>query len=249
MEFYYSVYLNLSNKNKEEKLTKLLQDNNLEIEKNEIFNADFAIVEESLSYPFPHIVMKKDLTDFNFEIFIKNDGIDIILEEYPEDYIQLKIQNAIYFVMARGSRGTYKQRVAKELDTIKRTGGKFSVGMISIMDYYKLKNNLNTLSLDEVTKEINKMIDLSIRKTDEVMKLSRREFGIIFPNTELRSAEIACQRIKRRSTKMNPENRMIKLACGITEISDSVENSDEIIETVKKSLYMSEGNNGEVTFI
>lgn len=244
----YSCYLNFDNKMKPT-ILKILKENNISIEKKDIFNADFAITDQELNYSFPHVVIKENVEDINSQILFKYDGIGFILNSFDENLIKIVIQNALYFVMARGSKGSFKQSIQKELEKINRNGGSFSLAQISIMDFYKFKNNLSNITIDETVKEIFKMIKLSTRKTDEVMKISRKEFGIILPNTELRNAEIACERIKRRVSKIKNINFDVNLAFGITNVSNSEDSIDEILERLKKTLYISEGNNGEIQFL
>lgn len=248
MKPIYSCYLNTDHKIKP-LITEILKENNISIEKKDIFNADFAISDEELNYSFPHIVLKESIKDINSSILFKYDGIGFILSTFDKNLIRISIQNALYFVTARGSKGAFKQRIRNELDKINRNGSSFSLAQISIMDFYKFKNYLSNIEIDDTVKEILKMIKASTRKTDEVMKISRKEFGIILPNTELRNAEIACERIKRRLSKIRSINFDVKLAFGITQVSDPEESIDEIMERLKKALYISEGNNGEIDFL
>jgi len=237
------------NPNLKPRILEILKENNISVEKKDIFNADFAITDEELNYSFPHIVVKDDIKEINSSILFKYDGIGFILDNYDDDLIRMTIQNALYFVMARGSKGAFKQRIQNELNKIGRNGGSFSLAHVSIMDFYKFKNYLSNVNIDDTVKDILKMIKASTRKTDEVMKISRKEFGIMLPSTELRNAEIACERIKRRVSKIKNINFDVNLAFGITQISDPEESIDQIMERLKKALYISEGNNGEIDFL
>jgi len=237
------------NPNLKPRILEILKENNISVEKKDIFNADFAITDEELNYSFPHIVVKDDIKEINSSILFKYDGIGFILDNYDDDLIRMTIQNALYFVMARGSKGAFKQRIQNELNKIGRNGGSFSLAHVSIMDFYKFKNYLSNVNIDDTVKDILKMIKASTRKTDEVMKISRKEFGIMLPSTELRNAEIACERIKRRVSKIKNINFDVNLAFGITQINDPEESIDQIMERLKKALYISEGNNGEIDFL
>jgi len=248
MKSIYSCYLNIDHVIKPIVL-EVLNENNISIEEKGIFNSDFAITNEELNYSFPHIVVKENIEEINSKILFKYDGIGFILSSFDKDLIRISIQNAIYFVMSRGSKGAFKLRIQNELDKINRNGGSFSLAYVSIMDFYKFKNYLSNINIDDTVKEILKMIKVSTRKTDEVMKISRKEFGIMLPNTELRNAEIACERIKRRVSKIKNINFDVNLAFGITQVSDPQESIDEIMERLKKALYISEGNNGEIDFL
>ena len=248
MESIYSCYMNV-NPNLKPRILEILKENNISVEKKDIFNADFAITDEELNYSFPHIVVKDDIKEINSSILFKYDGIGFILDNYDDDLIRMTIQNALYFVMARGSKGAFKQRIQNELNKIGRNGGSFSLAHVSIMDFYKFKNYLSNVNIDDTVKDILKMIKASTRKTDEVMKISRKEFGIMLPSTELRNAEIACERIKRRVSKIKNINFDVNLAFGITQINDPEESIDQIMERLKKALYISEGNNGEIDFL
>jgi len=248
MKSIYSCYLNIDHVIKPIVLG-VLNENNISIEEKDIFNSDFAITNEELNYSFPHIVVKENIEEINSKILFKYDGIGFILSSFDKDLIRISIQNAIYFVMSRGSKGAFKLRIQNELDKINRNGGSFSLAYVSIMDFYKFKNYLSNINIDDTVKEILKMIKVSTRKTDEVMKISRKEFGIMLPNTELRNAEIACERIKRRVSKIKNINFDVNLAFGITQVSDPQESIDEIMERLKKALYISEGNNGEIDFL
>ncbi|UYP00096.1 diguanylate cyclase [Oceanotoga sp. DSM 15011] len=249
MNSLYSTYMDIDEGETKEKILEILDENNIEVEKEDVFNSDFAIVKETLNYSFPHIVVSNTIENINSNQLFKYDGIDFILKNFDEDLIRLKIQNAIYFVMARGSRGAFKQRIKNELEKLNRSGGSFSLALVSVLDFYKHKNNLSSIELDETVKDIYKMIKISTRKSDEVMKISRKEFGILLPFTELRNAEIACERIKRRSNKIKSSYRNISLAFGITEVSNPNEDLNKILEKLKKALYISEGNRGDVAFL
>ncbi|MGM0640609.1 MAG: GGDEF domain-containing protein [Thermotogota bacterium] len=248
MDSIYSCYMNV-NPSLKPRILEILKENNISIETKDIFNSDFAITEEELNYSFPHIVVKNELKEINSSILFKYDGIGFILDNYDDNLIRMAIQNALYFVMARGSKGAFKQRIQNELNKIGRNGGSFSLAHVSIMDFYKFKNYLSNVNIDDTVKEILKMIKASTRKTDEVMKISRKEFGIMLPSTELRNAEIACERIKRRVSKIKNLNFDVTLAFGITQVSNPEESVNEIMERLKKALYISEGNFGEIDFL
>jgi len=247
MSSIYSVYINLENSELKEKIDSLLIKNEIEVETEDIFNSDFAIVREPLRFSFPHILITKSISNIDYKNIIKNELIDFILEDYPQELAELKIQNATYFVMARGSRGAFKQRIIQECEKLKRAGGTFSLALISVMNFYKLENSFSTVAIDEISKELLTMMRLSVRKSDEAMKISRREYGVILPFTELRNAEIACERVKRRTNKIGnyPD---IDLAFGITEVSNPNEDIIKILERLKRALYISEANNGEISF-
>ncbi|BBE31099.1 hypothetical protein OSSY52_12400 [Tepiditoga spiralis] len=249
MNSIYSVYLNTKNLILKEKIELLLRSNNIDVEFEDIFNSDFAIVDNVLRYAFPHIAIIDNVKSLENLPILKNETIDFILEDYSEKILKLKLQNAIYFVLARGSRGAFKQRVLKELDKIKRSGGSFSLAVISILDFNEREKQISQFSLDEVSKEILKLIKLSMRKSDDVLKISRKEFGVVLPFTELRNTETACERIKRRIKKLEKNLRGIKLAFGITEVVNPNESIETIMERLKKALYISEGNRGEISFL
>ncbi|HOO74693.1 MAG TPA: diguanylate cyclase [Tepiditoga sp.] len=249
MGFIYSSYVKIANKDMEEKINSLLSENGIEIEHDDIFNSDFAIVDQQLSFSFPHVVVTNSVSDLNTANMLKNETIDFVLPDFDDNLIQTKIQNSIYFVNARGSRGAFKQRLIKELEKIQRSSGSFSIAMISIMNFYEHEKYLSNLSIDDLSKETYKMIKMAIRKSDEIMKISRKEFGILLPYTELRNAEIACERIKRRAVKIESSSREVKLAFGITEVVNPNEDIQIILERLKKALYMSEGNNGEISYM
>jgi len=249
MNSIYSVYLNTTNPTLKGKIEDLLKTNNIDVETEDIFNSDFAIVDGVLSYAFPHLSIISSIKDLEKLPILKNETIDFILEDYSENILKMKLQNAIYFVLARGSRGAFKQRVLKELDKIKRSGGSFSLAVISILDFYEHEKKTSQFSIDEISKEILKLIKLSMRKSDDVLKISRKEFGVVLPFTELRNTETACERIKRRTKKLETNLRGLKLAFGITEVVNPNESIETIMERLKKALYISEGNRGEISFL
>lgn len=248
MNSIYSCYLNTESDLKT-KIIEILKENNISIETNDIFNSDFAITDEELNYSFPHLVVKENINNIKSNILFKYDGIGFILNNFDDNLMRISIQNALYFVMARGSKGAFKQRFQNELNKINRNGGAFSLAHVSIMDFFKFKNHLSNVSIDDTVKEILKMIKISTRKTDEVMKISRKEFGIMLPSTELRNAEIACERIKRRVSRIKSINFDVNLAFGITQVDDPNESIENIMKRLKKALYISEGNNGEIDFL
>jgi len=134
MKSIYSCYLNIDHVIKPIVL-EVLNENNISIEEKDIFNSDFAITNEELNYSFPHIVVKENIEEINSKILFKYDGIGFILSSFDKDLIRISIQNAIYFVMSRGSKGAFKLRIQNELDKINRNGGSFSLAYVSIMDF------------------------------------------------------------------------------------------------------------------
>ncbi|HMV44527.1 MAG TPA: GGDEF domain-containing protein [Leptospiraceae bacterium] len=118
----------------------------------------------------------------------------------------------------------------------------FCQGIVDIDHFKKINDTLGHLTGDDVLKEIAKIIKSTVRSTDLVFRFGGEEFIILFPETNLESANIVMQRIRTviESHSFIGVPWRVTASGGFTLLSDKdspdtlLQRSDELLYQAKK---------------
>jgi len=135
--------------------------------------------------------------------------------------------------------------VRYELGRSRRYGRPLCVAMADLDFFKRINDSFSHKTGDEVLVAIAEILRASIRSTDFVSRYGGEEFVLVFPETPLASARVACENI-RRSVETHEWKRIdpsvkVTISIGIAELRDEIEWTD-LIEAADRQLYRAKRN-------
>lgn len=165
-----------------------------------------------------------------------------------------KVDSAISFSFYDSVTNAYspeylEHRINEECVRSSRYKRDFSCMLMGI-DNFKVINNILGLNTgDRMLKKIAELLRKNIRRPDEVCRYKDDEFGVIMPETNLRSAFALAERIRdfmASSEELRAECTLkLTVSCGVSQYNSALRDQKKLINQVKQALKQakSEGRN------
>ncbi len=140
------------------------------------------------------------------------------------------------------NRKEMEQRVAGEVQRAIRYGHVVSVFMLDV-DHFKSVNDTYGHRIgDAVLRDISKIIEKSIRKTDHGARYGGEEFVVIFPETALSRAEELAERLRDQIAShlfhiAGDKTIKLTVSIGIANLPEHAESWQGLLEAADKALY------------
>ena len=147
------------------------------------------------------------------------------------------------------NRGCLEKMMKTEFERSIRYKHPFSIAIIDLDNFKMINDNNGHLAGDEVLRQVSKKIVSSIRKVDFVGRYGGEEFVIIFIETDIKTAEILSNKIRKivENTHIIYENKTIKVTTSIGLSSLRSEHKDPftVFSEADEALYKAkkEGKN------
>lgn len=135
------------------------------------------------------------------------------------------------------NRRYFTQKLIKEIDRSKLTGGKFSLIMLDIDDFKKINDDHGHAFGDLVLKLAVKMIEKRIRSTDVFARWGGEEFLILFPDTAVDKAAVIAEELRQQLSQLAvPRVGRITASFGVTGYTPG-DTVDTLIQKADKLMY------------
>jgi diguanylate cyclase (GGDEF)-like protein/PAS domain S-box-containing protein len=127
-------------------------------------------------------------------------------------------------------------RLEEEMKRQKRYGYPLSILILDIDHFKNINDTYGHQQGDRVLSEVAETIKIAVREVDEVGRYGGEEFLVIFPNTNVKQAHNAAERIRKQVEKIHlPERIKVTISGGVVEYQS--ENVLELVEKGDKQLY------------
>jgi len=128
------------------------------------------------------------------------------------------------------------QKLEEEIKRTKRYESNLAVLLLDIDHFKKINDTYGHQQGDLVLAQVAATLNRSVREIDIVGRYGGEEFLIIFPNTNVKEAHNAAERIRKEVEKMVfPEGIAVTISGGVAEYQ--AENVLELVEKADKQLY------------
>lgn len=140
------------------------------------------------------------------------------------------------------NRRYLNERLPAEINESKENGEKLSIVVMDIDNFKNINDKYGHQVGDYVLKEIGTIIRNNIRREyDWVSRFGGEEFLIAFKNTDkenaVRTTERIRQNIEAHEFKYNDLNINVTASFGVEELSNEINEINELIEAADKNLY------------
>ena len=159
---------------------------------------------------------------------------------------QLKEQNYLDGLTGAKNRKAYDEKIEEHLALFKRYKNKFSLIMLDIDDFKKVNDLYGHKVGDRVLIEFVEIVNSHIRINDFLFRIGGEEFVIILSETNLESAKIVSENIRKKIEKelILMDNKNVTVSMGLTEVIQN-DTEDTVFKRADTLLYDSkkEGKN------
>jgi len=129
----------------------------------------------------------------------------------------------------------FKKSLHHEINRANRFSGPLCLMMIDVDDLKSYNDTFGHLEGSELLKKISVILTENLREIDIACRFGGDEFAVILPETDVRGAEIAAQKIIKKVEKF-PFKRKITLSIGLAKRGDKM-NGNDLIRKADSALY------------
>jgi diguanylate cyclase (GGDEF)-like protein len=140
----------------------------------------------------------------------------------------------------------------KEIARSERYKKVFSLIMFDIDHFKNVNDNYGHQAGDEILKNIGKIVKKNLRLADIVARYGGEEFTVILPETAIKDALIAAEKLRKavEKTELPYNNELLKItiSLGVAAFPDIAKDAETLIKAADDALYLSkEGGRNKVT--
>lgn len=117
------------------------------------------------------------------------------LRQFEVAYKELLAQSRTDHLTGLANRRHFVEELEQELSRKQRFGSSLSLAMIDLDDFKRINQAHGNNIGDDVIRAMADLLKQEFRDYDEIGRLGGEEFAVLFPNTDLASARIACERV------------------------------------------------------
>jgi two-component system cell cycle response regulator len=183
------------------------------------------------------------------ELMDKVDELDLMNKQLNTLTDELSRKNAILEDLAAkdGLTGLYNHRyfqefMRKQVLQAKRYERVVSLVLLDIDHFKNLNDTYGHQCGDQVLKELAAILRSLVRKSDIIARYGGEEFAIIMPETDIRGALIAAEKIRRKVQQhksLTPADEAVTftISLGVAELSESVDGATGLMGAADRRLY------------
>ncbi|MGM0606888.1 MAG: diguanylate cyclase [Candidatus Muiribacteriota bacterium] len=143
----------------------------------------------------------------------------------------------------------FKNKLKEEFERARRYNTPLTLLILDI-DFFKYFNdNFGHQQGDFVLREVSMILKESVRTIDVVARYGGEEFVIIYPETDMQSASIIAERIRKKiegyefeNITLNKKTLHITASIGLTSLNEDMKNMSDFIDFADACLYRAKNN-------
>ncbi|MCD6423093.1 MAG: GGDEF domain-containing protein [Elusimicrobia bacterium] len=133
----------------------------------------------------------------------------------------------------------FHERMEKELYRAQQYDLNLSLIILDIDDFKKFNDTYGHLAGDQQLRAIAKILKFILRETDFIARYGGEEFAVILPETPLKGAQIAAERVRRAIENQDFGYPLrVTASFGVSGYPESGVTKNEIIDKADKALYL-----------
>lgn len=170
----------------------------------------------------------------------------ISIREFDHACKHLQAQARTDELTGLANRRYFMESLVKEFSRFQRYQTPFSIAMLDIDHFKHVNDTFGHDAGDRVLVALAKLLVRELRTFDGVGRLGGEEFAILFANTEVEKAELACERLIAaiRAEEVVTDAGTIRFTAsfGLTGMSGEMSDCDAIMKQADKLLYEAKNN-------
>ncbi|KXS45136.1 MAG: diguanylate cyclase [Candidatus Frackibacter sp. T328-2] len=160
-----------------------------------------------------------------------------------EDEYKKKLENIARYDELTGllNRRSLMANLKEEFSKAEKYNTSLAVIMYDLDHFKDVNDTYGHNCGDLVLKEVSQTVKDEVRQNDIVGRLGGEEFLLILPNTDGQNAIKVAEKCRKaiEEMKINYKENKIKITAsfGVTEVSNSIDTTDELLNIVDKNMY------------
>lgn len=135
------------------------------------------------------------------------------------------------------NRRVFNARLSEELARSHRYGLPLSVLILDVDNFKSYNDTFGHPEGDEVLKTIAHSLSQSVREVDCVARLGGEEFGVVLPETDIKSAQKLAERMRTNIERTPWTKRPVTVSIGVAALSKAVNDAKTIVLEADTALY------------
>jgi len=168
------------------------------------------------------------------------------IRELTTAYEMLQVEASTDPLTRVSNRRTFIRTLRQECSKARRYDHPLAVAMLDIDHFKKVNDTHGHDAGDRVLRAISAMIVSEFRSIDFVGRMGGEEFAMVFPETTLAGAKIACERLVTniRSARIPANHKKISItvSIGVAEASTKVPEGADLLKRADELLYVAKNN-------
>lgn len=144
------------------------------------------------------------------------------------------------FLTKTGNRRSFVTGLEKEMARMRRSGGAATIAFLDIDHFKQVNDTFGHPAGDRVLREFATVVTEECRQVDLVARLGGEEFAVLLPETDLESARIWADRVRRKvaDTPFNGEVALrVTVSVGLAAVDAKLASPDVVTKTADRALY------------
>jgi len=143
------------------------------------------------------------------------------------------------------SRYYFEHRMQDECKRSQRYKRDFSCAIIDVDNFKTINDSLGYSTGNVVLKKVAGIVNDNIRSMDTVCRYGPDEFGVLFPETDLRGAYLASERVRQNmATYTQDKNECpvnLTISCGVSSFQKEIKDENELVKQADIALKKAKG--------
>lgn len=168
------------------------------------------------------------------------------IRELTKAYELLQVEANTDPLTQVSNRRPFLKNLEAQFEKARQQGVPLSVAMLDVDHFKRINDTYGHDAGDKTLQELSRMLIREFRSIDLVGRLGGEEFALVFPDTDLLGAYVACERMRSmlQSTEITADRHKIRLtvSIGLTEISEQAEASAALLKRADELLYVAKNS-------
>lgn len=163
------------------------------------------------------------------------------IRELTKAYELLQIEANTDPLTQVSNRRPFLKTLETQFDNARQDGTPMSVAMLDVDHFKRINDTYGHDAGDKTLQQLSRMLIREFRTIDLVGRLGGEEFALVFPETDLLGAYVACERLRAtiQSSEIVADTNKIRLtvSIGLTEICEKASDAASLLKRADELLY------------
>lgn len=133
------------------------------------------------------------------------------------------------------------QRLPDEIERCRRYGGAFSIVLFDVDHFKRFNDTYGHPAGDFILKELVRLVHLTVREVDGLVRYGGEEFLLMLPKTDLRGAAELAERIRRAvdDARFQWSDQVLKvtISLGVASLQGGPDTDEHLLKRADEALY------------
>ena len=136
------------------------------------------------------------------------------------------------------SRNGGKEIIKIQWSAAQRNKQPMSLAFFDLDHFKQINDNFGHEAGDKILQDFVSHVQKQLRSSDSLLRWGGEEFLLVMPNTDLKKAKLALQRMQNNGFGMRPDGQPLTASIGLAErITDALQDHRQLLDLADKRMY------------